>query len=101
MKFKIGQEVVCTADGWYKQKTSTFLFITWTTLKSQPYAPKKNDIVTVAGYWGRVDGRDYIYLNEFPCPVNGVRQAFDESAFQPVVPMSEIEKLFEKTTTHV
>lgn len=74
MRFKPGQEVVCTNPHNYW----------WNTDKNIPSdGPKFNEIVTVDRY----DGDLYFYPNEYP------KDSYLETAFEPVVSSEAIKEV--------
>lgn len=94
MRFKKGQEVVCTKGGNWRREVNLF----WGYVQFKPpfgYAPQTNEIVTVDGY----NDLSHMFLAEYAQPkAGGKRPAYEEAWFQPVVPQEEIEKLLESIT---
>ena len=85
MKFKVGQQVVCVAKNWVADNGHPFV------------APKNNEIVTCAGY----RSSDYIFLQEYPYDSVGQKQAFIETAFEPLMDISELEEVLNQQTVEV
>ncbi len=78
MRFKIGQEVVCIDDfEWDKGYFG-----------SDP-CPKKNEIVTISGYWYR----KWVELREYNQEI-----VYEESAFAPILSnLDEIKETLNET----
>lgn len=86
-RFNTGQEVVCVANGRWKEHR----------YGRKLTGPKKNELVTVAGY--KVAG--FVYLKEYPILVGDTLAGFDEKFFEPVVPSETIEELMESLETEI
>lgn len=84
MKFRMGDELVCTNDsGWHY--LVDFLFF-WKRKKSSN-GPKNGDVVIVAGY------RDnkHMFLEEW-----GRYDAYDEDGFEKIMSDKELEENLEE-----
>lgn len=91
MRFKVGQEIVCVCQSFWKREKALFTIfgVKFFTRYVRSIGPKANEIVTVAGYGDPY----YLFLKEYPLTETGTKAAFDECGFEPVVPSQTIEEL--------
>jgi hypothetical protein len=100
-RFKPGQEIVCIKKGsWVGTFARTYFGFFRTNKKVQAPGPEFNEIVTCDGY----DCDGYVLLVEYninaPNP-NGPRSAYNETAFEPLVSDTVLEKELESITEKV
>lgn len=87
MRFKIGQEVVCTcpAEDWTQLGSNA---------KPKAPMPKRDEIVTIERY-SNVPG--YIVLIEYNYySESGGRVCFEEDNFEPLANISELQEILEQ-----
>ena len=83
MKYKRGQELVCTYKGeWHSMVPAPML--------GAVQGPAFNEIVTCDGY--NPFDTQFLFLKEYSCDRNGIPQAFYEECFEPLVSTAVLEK---------
>lgn len=90
MRFKPGQQVVCTAE-WWKCKKKFLRF--WSHWIKNCYGPKQNEIVTVYCY--SANAPNMIVLNEYLNAKDGLH-GYDEQWFEPLADISELKEILEQ-----
>ncbi len=84
MKFKKGQQLVCTAKRWIPPTHSLAGVI-----QTGIHCPAFNEVVTCDGYEDEI----CIYLKEYNLTApNGLRFSYNERLFQPLIEDAQLEK---------
>lgn len=78
MRFKKGQQIVCVNDNYPNKDIN---------------GPKRNEIVTCAGYSALFPGS--IYVKEYEYASDGMRQSIADSHFEPLMDIYELQSILE------